>query len=74
MPVRCWRLYEEVCSTRDSDLAVFCPRHQHWIDESAVFKLMKVKEELSRVPGVSDLSGRRVQWGVMEMLRGSWRA
>ena len=35
------------------------------------FNLMKVKVELSRVPGVSDLSGRRVQWGVMKILRGA---
>ena len=32
---------------------------------------MKVKKELSQVPGISDLSGRRVQWGVMEILRGA---
>ena len=51
-------LYGEVCATRDGDLAVFCPRHQPWIDESSVFSLMKVKEELSRMPGISDLSGR----------------
>ena len=64
-------LYGEVCATRDSDLAVFCPRHQPWIDESSVFNFMKVREELSRVPGISELSGRRVQWGVMKILRGA---
>ena len=64
-------LYGEVCATRGSDLAVFCPRHQPWIDESSVFELMKLKEELSLVPGVSDLSGRGVQWGVMKILRGA---
>ena len=64
-------LHEEVCATRDSDWAVFCPRHQPWILESPVFHLMKVKEELSLVPGISDLSGRRVQWGVMKNLRGA---
>ena len=31
-------LYEEVCATRDSDWAVFCPRHHSWILESSVFK------------------------------------
>ena len=64
-------LCEEVCATRDSDLAVFCPRHQPWIGESSIYNLMKVEVELSRVPGVSDLSGRRVQWGVMKILRGA---
>ena len=29
--------YEEVCATRDSDWAVFCPRHQPWILESSFF-------------------------------------
>ena len=33
---------------------------------------MRVKEELSSVPGISDLSGRKVQWGVMKMLRGAF--
>ena len=64
-------LYEEVCATRDSDWAVFCPRHHSWILESPVFKSMKVTEELSSVPGIGDLSGRKVQWGVMEILRGA---
>ena len=64
-------LYEEVTDTRDSDLAVFCPRHQPWIDESSLYKLMKVKVELSFIPAVSSVSGRRTQWGVMEILRGA---
>ena len=60
-------LYEEVCATRDSDWAVFCPRHHSWVLESSFFKLMKVKEELSFVPGVSDLIGTMVQWGAMKI-------
>ena len=32
---------------------------------------MEVKEELSFVPGINDLSGRKVQWGVMGILRGA---
>ena len=63
------RLYEEVCSTRDSDGAVFCPRHHPWVMESAIFDLVKVKSELSSMPGISSLSGRKVQWGVMKILR-----
>ena len=62
-------LYEEVCTTRDCDRAVFCPRHHPWIMESAVFGLAKVKGELSSVPGVSPLSGRKVQWGVTTVSR-----
>ena len=58
------------CVTRDSDWAVFCPRHQSWILESSVFQLMEVKEELSSVPGISELSGRKVQWGVMKNFEG----
>ena len=64
-------LYEEVIATRDSDLAVFCPRHQPWIGESSIFNLMRVKVELSLVPGVSSLSGMGVQWGVLKILRGA---
>ena len=64
-------LYEDVNGTKNSDLAVLCPRHQQWIDGSSLFKLMEVKIELSRIPGVSSLSGRRTQWGVMEILRGA---
>ena len=30
-------LYEEVYATRDSDRAVFCPRHHSWILESSIF-------------------------------------
>ena len=41
-------LYGEVCATRDSDLAVFRPRHQPWIEESSVFNLMKVKRSCPR--------------------------
>ena len=52
---------------------LFCPRHQPWIEESPVFKSMKVEEELSQVLGISDLSGRGVQWGVNEdFKKGSW--
>ena len=57
---------------RDGDWAVFCPRHQPWILESSISNSMKVEEGLSSVPGISDLSGRKVQWGVMKTLRGSW--
>ena len=32
---------------------------------------MEVKEGLSSVPGIGDLSGRKVQWGVMNILRGA---
>ena len=31
------RLFDEVCATRDSDRAVFCPRHHSWIMESATY-------------------------------------
>ena len=64
------RLYEEVCATRDCDRAVFCPRHHPWIMEPAVFSLVKVRGELSSVPGIGTLSGRKVQWGVMGILKG----
>ena len=57
-------LYEEVCATRDSDRAVFCPRHHSWILESPFFELMKVRGELPSVPGIGDLSGRKVHWGL----------
>ena len=56
---------------RDGDWAVFCPRHHSWILESSIFKLVEVKEELSSVPGIGDLSGRKVQWGVMVILKGA---
>ena len=46
------RLYEEVCATRGSDRAVFCPRHHSWILETSIFKLVKVKDELPSVPGI----------------------
>ena len=66
------RLYQEVCAIRDSDRAVFCPRHHSWIQETSVFKLVKVRGGLSSVPGIGALSGRRVQWGgVMKILRGA---
>ena len=64
-------LYEEVIATRDSDLAVFCPRHQPWIGEPSIFNWVRVKVELSLVPGVSSSSGRRIQWGVLKILRGA---
>ena len=64
-------LYVEVCATRDGDWAVFRPRHQPWTLESSILNLMGVEEELSSVPGISDLSGRKVQWGVMKILRGA---
>ena len=50
---------------------VISPRHQPWILESSIFNFVKVKDELSLVLGISDLSGRRVQWGFMTFLGGA---
>ena len=56
---------------RDSDWAVFCPRRQPWILEPPIFSLMRVKEELPSVPGISNVRGRKIQWGVVEILQGA---
>ena len=53
--------------TRGSDRAVFCPRHRSWMMESAIFNLVKVRGELSSVPGIGTLSGRKVQWGALKI-------
>ena len=64
------RVAREVCEVRESDEAVLHPRHSTWLGESTVYTLVRNKEELAAIPGVSDLLGRRVQWGVMKILRG----
>ena len=68
------RVAREVSGVRDSDEAVLHPRHSAWLNESAVYNLVRNREELASIPGVSDLVGRRVQWGVMKILRGGMSA
>ena len=41
------RVAREVYDVRDSNGAVFCPRHSAWIKDSAIFNLIKNKDEVS---------------------------
>ena len=67
------RLSGEVYAARDSGEAVFCPRHHAWIKESTTFNLVKVRYELSSVPGIGTLSGKKIQWGGYGNFKGrSW--
>ena len=67
------RAYSEVCAARNDDDAVFVPRHSVWINNSALFRLIRNRDELRTVPGIVDLTmgaGGKLQWGVMKLLRG----
>ena len=61
----------EVCAVRNSDEAVFHPRHSDWLTALLYILLWGIEVDLPRSLTLTPWAVRRFQWGVMKILRGN---